>query len=39
MLKVTRGQIISRGLANTCPNCAAKSLFPSGAHFTINRTW
>eukprot|EP01035_Chromulina_nebulosa_P065211 gene65211-89222_t len=37
-MKVTRGQIISRGLANCCPNCGAPSLFPPGAHFTINRT-
>ena len=37
-MKVTRGQIVSRGLTNTCPNCGQHTLFPPGAHFTLNHT-
>jgi uncharacterized protein (DUF983 family) len=33
---VTRGQILSRGVANECPNCATKTLFPAGS-FRIHR--
>jgi len=34
-MKVTRGQIIVRGLTNGCPNCGAKSLFGPGHPFTL----
>lgn len=34
--KVTRGQIIARGLTNRCPNCGARSLFKEGTLFEIN---
>jgi uncharacterized protein (DUF983 family) len=35
-LKVTRGRIIARGLANRCPNCGARSLFKEGTFFEVN---
>jgi uncharacterized protein (DUF983 family) len=35
-MHVTRGQIISRGLANECPNCGGHTLFSPGRHFRIN---
>ena len=35
-MQVTRRQIIARGLAGHCPNCGGPTLFPPGAHFTIN---
>lgn len=35
-LKVTRGQIISRGLTNCCPNCGSRSLFQRGTLFRMN---
>jgi uncharacterized protein (DUF983 family) len=35
-LKVTRGQIMARGLANRCPNCGARSLFKEGTLFEVN---
>jgi uncharacterized protein (DUF983 family) len=31
LMSVTKSQIISRGLANRCPNCGAKTLFPPGS--------
>ncbi|HEY0966912.1 MAG TPA: DUF983 domain-containing protein [Opitutaceae bacterium] len=34
--KVTRGQIIARGLSNRCPNCGARSLFKEGTLFEVN---
>jgi uncharacterized protein (DUF983 family) len=36
-LKVTRGQIVARGLTNCCPNCGAHSLFKPGTLFDLNR--
>jgi hypothetical protein len=33
--KVTRGQIIARGLTHRCPNCGARSLFVPGSPFTL----
>ncbi|HEY9154285.1 MAG TPA: DUF983 domain-containing protein [Opitutaceae bacterium] len=35
--KVTRGQIVARGLTNCCPNCGAHSLFKKGTLFNLNR--
>lgn len=36
-MKVTRVQIISRGLANRCPNCGGRTLFKAGTLFELNR--
>ncbi len=36
-MKVTRGQIVARGLTNCCPNCGSRTLFQSGALFTMNK--
>src|SRR3954462_6046656 len=36
-LKVTRGQIICRGLTQRCPNCGAKTLFKKGSYFETER--
>jgi uncharacterized protein (DUF983 family) len=36
-MKVTRGQIIARGLTNRCPNCGARTLFKQGTLFKINQ--
>lgn len=36
-MKVTRFQIIGRGLSNRCPNCGGRTLFKSGTLFDINR--
>jgi len=33
--KVTRVQIVGRGLSNRCPNCGARSLFEPGRPFTL----
>jgi uncharacterized protein (DUF983 family) len=35
-MKVTRAQILTRGLTNRCPNCGEKTLFMPGAFFKIN---
>lgn len=35
-MKVTRGQIIARGLSNRCPNCGAHTLFKPGTRFQVN---
>ena len=35
-MKVTRGQVIARGLTNRCPNCGGHSLFKAGKLFEIN---
>jgi len=35
-MKVTHGQIISRGLANRCPNCGGNHLFKDGTLFELN---
>jgi predicted RNA-binding Zn-ribbon protein involved in translation (DUF1610 family) len=34
-MKVTRGQIIARGLTHGCPNCGSKNLFEKGRPFTL----
>ena len=34
-MKVTRGQIITRGFANRCPNCGRSSLFKPGKLFEL----
>ena len=36
-MNVTRGQIITRGLSNCCPNCGAHTLFKKGSLFQINK--
>ena len=36
-MKVTRLQIIARGLTNRCPNCGERTLFKSGTFFQVNR--
>ena len=36
-MKVTTGQIISRGLTNCCPNCGARTLFKEGSLFELNK--
>ncbi len=36
-MKVTRVQIIGRGLANRCPNCGGRTLFKAGTLFELNR--
>ena len=35
--KVTRVQIVARGLTNRCPNCGAKTLFKAGKLFETNK--
>lgn len=35
-MKVTRAQIVARGLTNRCPNCGGRTLFQSGSLFAIN---
>lgn len=35
-MKVTQGQIITRGLTNCCPNCGGRTLFKSGTTFELN---
>ena len=37
-MKVTRPQIVARGLTNRCPNCGGKTLFKSGSFFEVNKT-
>ncbi len=34
--KVTRVQIVVRGLTNRCPNCGARTLFQAGSFFRVN---
>ena len=36
-MNVTRGQIISRGLTNRCPNCGGRTLFKEGTFFELNK--
>ena len=36
MMKVTRLQIVRRGLSNRCPNCGGKTLFKEGTLFQVN---
>lgn len=35
-MKVTRVQVVARGLTNRCPNCGGRTLFKPGALFEIN---
>jgi len=35
-MKVTRGQIIARGLAHRCPNCGGRTLFKAGTLFELD---
>ena len=35
-MKVTHGQIITRGLTNCCPNCGGSRLFKAGTLFQLN---
>jgi uncharacterized protein (DUF983 family) len=35
--KVSRGQIVLRGLTNRCPNCGDRTLFKPGTLFQINK--
>jgi len=35
-MKVTRLQIVARGLSNRCPNCGGRTLFRKGTLFKIN---
>jgi uncharacterized protein (DUF983 family) len=35
-MKVTQGQIIARGLTNSCPNCGGGRLFKEGTLFQLN---
>ncbi len=35
-MKITRAQIVARGLTNCCPNCGARTLFKPGSLFAIN---
>jgi len=36
-MKVSRGQIIARGLLNHCPNCGERALFCEGTLFRLNK--
>ena len=36
-MKITRGQIIARGLTNRCPNCGGRTLFKAGTFFETNK--
>ena len=36
-MKVTRLQIVARGLTNRCPNCGGRTLFKAGSFFEVNR--
>ena len=36
-MKVTRGQILRRGLTHRCPNCGGKTLFKPGTLLGLNR--
>lgn len=36
-MKVTRIQLIQRGLCNRCPNCGDRTLFRPGTWFELNR--
>jgi DNA-directed RNA polymerase subunit RPC12/RpoP len=35
-MKVSRLQIIARGLSNRCPNCGGRTLFKAGTFFQVN---
>ena len=36
-MKVTRGQILVRGLTHRCPNCGERTLFKPGTLFQLNK--
>jgi len=36
-MKVTRNQIVARGLACRCPNCGGRTLFRADKRFRVNR--
>lgn len=36
-MKVTRLQVVARGLTNRCPNCGSRTLFVPGKPFTVNK--
>jgi len=36
-MKVTRLQVVARGLRNRCPNCGAPTLFRKGSWFDVNK--
>jgi uncharacterized protein (DUF983 family) len=36
-MKVTRVQIVARGLTNRCPNCGGRTIFKAGALFEVNK--
>jgi predicted RNA-binding Zn-ribbon protein involved in translation (DUF1610 family) len=36
-MKVTRMQVVSRGLRNRCPNCGDATLFREGSLFEVNK--
>jgi len=36
-MKVTRLQVVSRGLRNRCPNCGGSTLFVKGKWFELNK--
>ena len=36
-MKVTRLQIVARGLTNRCPNCGGRTLFKAGTLFEVNK--
>jgi uncharacterized protein (DUF983 family) len=36
-MKVTRMQVVSRGLRNRCPNCGGDTLFREGSLFEVNK--
>ncbi len=36
-MKVTRVEIVFRGLTNRCPNCGRRTLFQPGAMFRVNK--
>jgi uncharacterized protein (DUF983 family) len=36
-MKVTRVEIVARGLTNRCPNCGARTLFKAGTLFETNK--
>jgi uncharacterized protein (DUF983 family) len=37
-MKVTRVQLVARGLTNRCPNCGGRTLFKAGTLFVVNPT-
>jgi len=37
-MKVTRLQIVARGLTHRCPNCGGRTLFTRGKLFQVNKT-